>query len=84
MYVLTMPMPELLEDDTNVESAKELQDSLESKYMVEDASSKKFLVDAVAWWIDFGATTHVCKYIAGLRHMNGWKIDLSFTWAMII
>ncbi|VFQ98472.1 unnamed protein product [Cuscuta campestris] len=28
----------------NVESAKELWDSLESKYMVEDASSKKFLV----------------------------------------
>ncbi|GJU94816.1 zinc finger, CCHC-type containing protein [Tanacetum coccineum] len=29
---------------TNVESAKELWDSLESKYMVEDSSSKKFLV----------------------------------------
>ncbi|GJY23716.1 hypothetical protein Tco_0397374 [Tanacetum coccineum] len=28
----------------NVESAKELWDSLESKYMVEDASSNKFLV----------------------------------------
>ena len=28
----------------NVESAKELWDSLEAKYMVEDASSKKFLV----------------------------------------
>ncbi|XP_074346912.1 uncharacterized protein LOC141685723 [Apium graveolens] len=28
----------------NVESAKELWDSLESKYMAEDASSKKFLV----------------------------------------
>ncbi|GKA00716.1 hypothetical protein Tco_0673381 [Tanacetum coccineum] len=27
----------------NVESAKELWDSLESKYMAEDASSKKFL-----------------------------------------
>ncbi|GJS20614.1 hypothetical protein Tco_0449246 [Tanacetum coccineum] len=45
VYVLTTPMPELMEDDTveNVESAKELWDSLESKYMVEDASSKKFL-----------------------------------------
>nr|GEW42456.1 zinc finger, CCHC-type [Tanacetum cinerariifolium] len=29
---------------TNVESAKELWDSLESKYMAEDSSSKKFLV----------------------------------------
>nr|GEU97797.1 zinc finger, CCHC-type [Tanacetum cinerariifolium] len=89
----------------NVESAKELWDSLESKYMDEDSSSKKFLgkgkevggpsvnmteeggiavvvkrttqmlvvrekglrtnpkikVDAIAWWIDSGATTHVCK-----------------------
>ncbi|GKC67928.1 zinc finger, CCHC-type containing protein [Tanacetum coccineum] len=95
VYVLSTPMPELLEDATveairirakwknddyicrghilngmsdtlfyvytNVEPAKELWDSLESKYMVEDASSKKFLVDAVAWWIDSGVTTHVCK-----------------------
>nr|GEX52934.1 zinc finger, CCHC-type [Tanacetum cinerariifolium] len=77
VYVLTTPMPELLEDATveairirskwennnyicrghilngmsdslfdvytNVESAKELWDSLESKYMDEDSSSKKFL-----------------------------------------
>ncbi|GJT43612.1 zinc finger, CCHC-type containing protein [Tanacetum coccineum] len=79
VYVLTTPMPELLEDATveairrrakwenddyicrghilngmsdslfdvytNVESAKELWDSLESKYMAEDSSSKKFLVN---------------------------------------
>ncbi|GKC54052.1 hypothetical protein Tco_1076797, partial [Tanacetum coccineum] len=44
VYVLTTHMPELLEDDTNVEFAKELWDSLESKYMAEDASSKKFLM----------------------------------------
>ncbi|GKA47271.1 zinc finger, CCHC-type containing protein [Tanacetum coccineum] len=78
VYVLTTPVPELLEDDRvevirrrakwengdyicrghilngmsdplfdiyqNVESAKELWDSLESKHMAEDASSKKFLV----------------------------------------
>ncbi|GJS89906.1 zinc finger, CCHC-type containing protein [Tanacetum coccineum] len=77
VYVLTTPMPELLEDATvetirirakwknddyicrghilngmsdslfdvytNVESAKELWDSLESKYTAEDSSSKKFL-----------------------------------------
>nr|GEU68454.1 hypothetical protein [Tanacetum cinerariifolium] len=76
VYVLTTPMPELLDDAkvkairirakwenddyicrghivngmsgslsdvyTNVESAKELWDSLESKYMAEDSSSKKF------------------------------------------
>ncbi|GJW96146.1 hypothetical protein Tco_0177954 [Tanacetum coccineum] len=47
VYVLTTPMPELLEDAT-VEAirikGKELWDSLESKYMAEDSSSKKFLV----------------------------------------
>ncbi|GJY43907.1 zinc finger, CCHC-type containing protein [Tanacetum coccineum] len=78
VYVLTTPMPELLEDATveairirakwenddyicrghilngmsdslfdaytNVESAKELWDSIESKYMAEDSSSKKSLI----------------------------------------
>ncbi|GKD91539.1 hypothetical protein Tco_1367046 [Tanacetum coccineum] len=38
VYVLTTPMPELMKDDT-------VEDSLESKYMAEDASSKKFLKD---------------------------------------
>ncbi|GJZ92692.1 zinc finger, CCHC-type containing protein, partial [Tanacetum coccineum] len=38
----------------NVESAKELWDSLESKYMVEDASSKKFLLPPS--WKDFKHT----------------------------
>nr|GEZ86524.1 zinc finger, CCHC-type [Tanacetum cinerariifolium] len=113
VYVLTTPMPELVEDATveaikirakwenddyicrghilngmldslfdvqaNVESAKELWDSLESKYMAEDASTvkrttqmlgvrerglrtnPKSKVDAIAWWIDSGATTYVCK-----------------------
>ncbi|GJY69644.1 zinc finger, CCHC-type containing protein [Tanacetum coccineum] len=41
MYVLTTPMPEFLEDDTM--EAIRRRDSLESKYMAEDASSKKFL-----------------------------------------
>nr|GEZ32721.1 hypothetical protein [Tanacetum cinerariifolium] len=35
VYVLTTCILELLENDTNVESAKELWDSLESKYMAE-------------------------------------------------
>ncbi|GKC14086.1 hypothetical protein Tco_1010868 [Tanacetum coccineum] len=165
VYVLTTPMPELLEDDTmeairrrakwenddyicrghilngmpdplfdiyqNVESAKELWDSLESKYIAKDASKENLraqesdkgkgkevagpfvnmtkegknknnkktkkrnvvsmrttvvlvptrnqncnveslarlvtsigiavVVDAIAWWIDSGATNHVCK-----------------------
>ncbi|KAL0413413.1 UNVERIFIED_CONTAM: Retrovirus-related Pol polyprotein from transposon TNT 1-94 [Sesamum radiatum] len=45
----------------NVESAKALWDGLEANYMAKDASSKKFLDDDVAWWIDSGATTHACK-----------------------
>ncbi|GKC80006.1 zinc finger, CCHC-type containing protein [Tanacetum coccineum] len=91
VYVLTTPMPELLEnatvevirirakwenDDyicrghilngmsdslfdvyTNVESAKELWDSLESKYMAEDSSSKKFLLPPS--WKDF---KHILKH----------------------
>ncbi|GJV70010.1 zinc finger, CCHC-type containing protein [Tanacetum coccineum] len=60
VYVLTTPMPEdggentTVEqvrkrakwdnDDYNVETSKELWDTLEAKYMAEDASSKKFLV----------------------------------------
>ncbi|GKD35544.1 hypothetical protein Tco_1251053 [Tanacetum coccineum] len=94
-------------DDATMEqlrerAKKELWDSLETKYMAEDASSKKFLVsnfinykmtdsrpvmeqynkllgifgrftqhkintdeaiqdDDVAWWVDSGATVHVCK-----------------------
>ncbi|GJR21608.1 zinc finger, CCHC-type containing protein [Tanacetum coccineum] len=46
VYVLTTPIPEDGGDDaTNVEFSKELKDSLEAKYMAEDASSKKFLVN---------------------------------------
>ncbi|GJY95462.1 zinc finger, CCHC-type containing protein [Tanacetum coccineum] len=103
VYVLTTPMPELLEDAT-VEAIRirakwenddyicrghilnGMSDSLfdvymnvvfqlrscgihlNPKYMAEDSSSNKFLAffmcmkcDAIAWWIDSGATTHVCK-----------------------
>ncbi|GKE65290.1 hypothetical protein Tco_1519451 [Tanacetum coccineum] len=49
VYVLTTPIPEDGGDDPTmeqqiVESRKELWDSLEAKYMVKDASSKKFFV----------------------------------------
>nr|GEZ55252.1 zinc finger, CCHC-type [Tanacetum cinerariifolium] len=43
-HILTGMSDSLFDVYTNVESAKELWDSLESKYMVEDSSSKKFLV----------------------------------------
>ncbi|GJZ58848.1 hypothetical protein Tco_0614664 [Tanacetum coccineum] len=72
VYVLTTLIPKDGENATvdqikrranyqNVESSKKLWDSLEAKYMTEDASSKKFLDDDVAWWVDSGATFHVCK-----------------------
>ncbi|GKA68625.1 hypothetical protein Tco_0768542 [Tanacetum coccineum] len=55
VYVLTTSIPEDGDDATveqlrkraNVESSKELWDSLEAKYMAEDASSKKFLVSCI-------------------------------------
>ncbi|GJS56079.1 zinc finger, CCHC-type containing protein [Tanacetum coccineum] len=46
VYVLTTPMPDLLENDT-VEAIRQIAnvvDYFESKYMAEDAYSKKFLV----------------------------------------
>nr|GEW34189.1 hypothetical protein [Tanacetum cinerariifolium] len=61
IHVLKTPMSELIEDDTNVESAKKLWDSLEFEYMAEDASTFYVHVDIITWWIDSGATTHVCK-----------------------
>ncbi|GKE59182.1 zinc finger, CCHC-type containing protein, partial [Tanacetum coccineum] len=48
------------------------------------SGNKKNNVDAIAWWIDSGATIHLCKDCCWLRHMNRWKTDLSFTWVMII
>ncbi|GJS94146.1 zinc finger, CCHC-type containing protein [Tanacetum coccineum] len=49
----------------NVESSKELRDSLEAKYMAEDASSKKFLVSCIIdklppSWKDF---KHTLKHL---------------------
>ncbi|GJV72064.1 zinc finger, CCHC-type containing protein [Tanacetum coccineum] len=43
-HILNGMSDSLFDVYTNVESAKELWDSLESKYMAEDSSSKKFLV----------------------------------------
>nr|GEZ27951.1 hypothetical protein [Tanacetum cinerariifolium] len=48
VYMLTTPMPEYGGENPNVEqnvdTSKELWDTLEAKYMAKDASSKKFLV----------------------------------------
>nr|GEU40331.1 zinc finger, CCHC-type [Tanacetum cinerariifolium] len=50
-HILNGMSDSLFDVYTNVELTNELWDSLESKYMV----------DAITRWIDFGATTHVCK-----------------------
>ncbi|GJX02618.1 zinc finger, CCHC-type containing protein [Tanacetum coccineum] len=69
VYVLTTPM---LDDggenptvDQNVETSKELWDTLEAKYMAEDALSKKFLVSCIIdklppSWKDF---KHTLKHL---------------------
>ncbi|GJR11429.1 zinc finger, CCHC-type containing protein [Tanacetum coccineum] len=57
VYVLTTPMPELVEDAT-VEAIR-----IREKWENDDYISRGHIlnVDAIAWWIDSGATTHVCK-----------------------
>nr|GEV81628.1 zinc finger, CCHC-type [Tanacetum cinerariifolium] len=64
VYALTTPMPELLEDATvktiRIRVKWENDDYICRGHILnDDSSSKKFLVDAIAWWIDSGATTHV-------------------------
>ncbi|GKC58002.1 zinc finger, CCHC-type containing protein [Tanacetum coccineum] len=44
VYVLTTPIPEYGGDDATVEQIKKGQNSLEVKYMADDASSKKYIV----------------------------------------
>ncbi|GKA35476.1 zinc finger, CCHC-type containing protein [Tanacetum coccineum] len=123
VYVLTTPMPELLEDATveairirakwenddyicrghilngmsdslfdvytNVESAKELWDSLESKYMAEDSSSKKFLVsnfnnykmvDSTIRW----KSNKELLRILGQYTQHGLKMDESISVSRVI
>nr|GFA78595.1 zinc finger, CCHC-type [Tanacetum cinerariifolium] len=60
-HILNGMFDSLFDIYQNAESAKALWESLESKYMAEDASAMKFLDDEVAWWVDSGATSHVCK-----------------------
>ncbi|GJY96119.1 zinc finger, CCHC-type containing protein [Tanacetum coccineum] len=67
VYVLTTPIPEddmsdpLFDIYQNIKSREELCDSLEAKYMAEDASSKKSLVSCIIdklppSWKDFNHT----------------------------
>ncbi|GJZ58174.1 hypothetical protein Tco_0613668 [Tanacetum coccineum] len=61
-------MPELLEDDTDtVEAMIPISKWENDDYICighilnENASGKKFVLDAIIWLIDYGVTTHVCK-----------------------
>ncbi|GKA70895.1 zinc finger, CCHC-type containing protein [Tanacetum coccineum] len=123
VYVLTTPMPELMEDSTveairirakwenddyicrghilngmsdslfdvytNVESAKELWDSLESKYMAEDSSSKKFLVSNFNNYKMVDSRPVMEQYnellrILGQYTQHGLKMDESISVSSII
>ncbi|GJR59957.1 zinc finger, CCHC-type containing protein [Tanacetum coccineum] len=52
-------------DDYNVKSSKELWDSLEAKYMAEDASSKKFLVSN---FIQDQSWNNIMNYLKDFKH----------------
>ncbi|GKC13517.1 zf-CCHC domain-containing protein [Tanacetum coccineum] len=123
VYVLTIPMPELVKDATmeairirakwenddyicrghilngmsdslfdvytNVESAKELWDSLESKYMAEDFSSKKFLVSNFNNYKTVDSRPVMKQYnellrILGQYTQHGLKMDESISVSSII
>ncbi|GJX54086.1 hypothetical protein Tco_0282455 [Tanacetum coccineum] len=102
VYVLTTPMPELLEDAT-VEAIRrrakwenddymrlgELWDSLESKYMAEDSSSKKFLVSNFNNYKMVDSRPVMEQYnellrILGHIHNHGLKMDESISVSSII
>ncbi|GKC33258.1 zinc finger, CCHC-type containing protein [Tanacetum coccineum] len=74
---------------TNVESAKELWDSLESKYMAEDSSSKKFLVSNFNNYKMVDSRPVMEQYnellrILGQYTQHGLKMDESISVSSII
>ncbi|KAK9053523.1 hypothetical protein SSX86_024597 [Deinandra increscens subsp. villosa] len=73
----------------NVESAKELWDTLQAKYMAEDSSSKKFLVsDFMLYKMVDGRSVmeqyNECLSILGRFEQHGLKMDESIATASII
>ncbi|GJR49213.1 hypothetical protein Tco_1399734 [Tanacetum coccineum] len=73
----------------NVESAKELWDSLESKYMAEDASSKKFLVSNFNNYKMVDSRPRMEQFnellrILGQYTQHGFKIDESISVSSVI
>nr|GEU87020.1 zinc finger, CCHC-type [Tanacetum cinerariifolium] len=93
VYVLTTPMPELLKDaiveGIRIRETKELWDSLESKYMAEDSSSKKLLVSNFNNYKMVDSRPIVEQYnellrIIGQYTQHGLKMDESISVSSII
>ncbi|GJV58374.1 zinc finger, CCHC-type containing protein [Tanacetum coccineum] len=75
-HILNGMSDSLFDVYTNVESAKELWDSLESKYIAEDSSSKKFLLPPS--WKDFKHTLkHGKDDLSLVQHGNHLRIEES-------
>nr|GEX52374.1 putative zinc finger, CCHC-type [Tanacetum cinerariifolium] len=88
-HVLNGMSDSLFDVYTNVESAKELWDSLESKYMAEDSSSKKFLVSNFNNYKMVDSRPVMEQYnellrILGQYTQHGLKMDESISVSSII
>ncbi|GKA17377.1 zinc finger, CCHC-type containing protein [Tanacetum coccineum] len=88
-HILNGMSDSLFDVYTNVESAKELWDSLESKYMAEDSSSKKFLVSNFNNYKMVDSRPVMEQYnellrILGQYTQHGLKMDESISVSSII
>ncbi|GJX09535.1 hypothetical protein Tco_0199394 [Tanacetum coccineum] len=88
-HILNGMSDSLFDVYTNVELAKELWDSLESKYMAEDSSSKKFLVSNFNNYKMVNSRPVMEQYnklirILGQYTQHGFKMDESISVSSII
>nr|GEU52297.1 zinc finger, CCHC-type [Tanacetum cinerariifolium] len=88
-HILNGMSDSLFDVYTNVESAKELWDSLESKYMAEDSSNKKFLVSNFNNYKMVDSRPVMKQYnellrIFGQYTQHGLKMDESISVSSII
>nr|GEW45888.1 putative zinc finger, CCHC-type [Tanacetum cinerariifolium] len=88
-HILNGMSDSLFDVYTNVESAKELWDSLESKYMADDSSSKKFLISNFNNYKMVDSRLVIEQYnellrIFGQYTQYGMKIDESISVSSII
>nr|GEV23027.1 zinc finger, CCHC-type [Tanacetum cinerariifolium] len=88
-HILNGMSDSLFDVYTNVESAKELWDSLESKYIAEDSSSKKFLISNFNNYMIVDSRPVMKQYnellrILGQYTQHGLKMDESISVSSII